>query len=127
MAAIKYQQMVVTQTVVQVLSMEQAVVQGQGALTLRGQTVVHGVVIPKVVVVREVFRKVRQAVLAQTAIMVVVMAAVAVEEITVRPLVLVGLEDSLAGAGEGGQRVALVIQERAVLAGTEQSGFFHGR
>ena len=101
--------------------------QGQEVLTLRGQKVVLGVVTPKLVVVHGVFRKVQQAVLALHAIMVVVMAAVAVEEITVRPLVLVGLEDSLAGAGEGGQRVALVIQERAVLAGTEQSGFFHGR
>ena len=66
-------------------------------------------------------------VLAFHAIMVVVMAVVVAEEITVRPLVLVGLEDSLAEAGEEGQRVALALQEQAVLAGTEQFEFIVGR
>jgi len=59
--------------------------------------------------------------------MVVVMAVVVAEEITVRPLVLVGQEESLAEAGEEGQGVALALQEQVVLAGTEQFEFIVGR
>ena len=94
----------------QVLSSVQAGAVGQEALTLRGHEGVPGVVTLKVVVVREVFPKVRQAVQALHAIMVAMMAEVVVGEPALQLQVWVGQEATQAEAGAAAQVVTSALQ-----------------
>ena len=124
--AIKLQPTLAPQ-MVQVLSLVAQGAAVREALTLQGQRVVLGVVTPKVVVVREVLRRVHQAAQALHVIMVVVMVAGLVEEIVVQLQVWVEQEASQAVEEVEEEVVTLALQEQAARVATEQSEFIVGR
>ena len=109
MAAINL--IVLAPPMVQALSLAQAVVREQEALTLRGQKVVPGVVTLKVVAAHEVLAKAHQVVLAHHGDMVVVMVVVVVEGLVVQLQVLVVQEVFQVEVGEEAQAVTSALQE----------------